>query len=105
MHRGEVYELRAARAVGHEHTGRRLGVVVQADVFLLRSVVLVAPTSRSARAASFRPEIEVDGESTRVLVEHTGTIDVSRLGSMISVVTAEEQWGIDDALALVLGLG
>jgi len=43
--------------------GRRFGVVVQANEFLPRSVVLVAPTSRSARPASFRPEIELLGET------------------------------------------
>ncbi len=33
------------------------------------STVIVAPTSRSAQEASFRPIIEVDGEPTKVLVE------------------------------------
>jgi mRNA interferase MazF len=33
-------------------------VIVQADELLPRSVVLVAPTSLSAKPASFRPEIE-----------------------------------------------
>ena len=40
-----------------------------------RSVVLVAPTPLSARAASFRPEIQVAGETTRVLVEQVGAVD------------------------------
>jgi mRNA interferase MazF len=46
-----------------------------------RSVVLVAPTSLSAKAASFRPEIELLGETTRVLVEQIGAIDAGRLGA------------------------
>jgi hypothetical protein len=41
---------------------------------MTRSVVLVAPTSLSARPASFRPEIELLGETTRVLVEQVGKI-------------------------------
>jgi mRNA interferase MazF len=79
-------------------------VVVQADALLPRSVVLIAPTSRSARAASFRPEIEVAGERTRVLVEQVGAVDVNRLGDLIGRLTPEEQWGVDAALLTVLGL-
>ncbi|HZP14787.1 MAG TPA: type II toxin-antitoxin system PemK/MazF family toxin, partial [Nocardioides sp.] len=54
--------------VGHGQHGDRFGVVVQANEFLARSVVIVVPTSRSARPASFRPEIDIAGERTRVLV-------------------------------------
>jgi mRNA interferase MazF len=102
--RGDVYELRLPRGVGHEQQGRRFGVVVQANELLPRSVVLIAPTSRSARPASFRPEIDVDGQSTRVLVEQVGAIDTDRLGDLVGHVTPDQQWGIDDALMTVLGL-
>ena len=77
---------------------------MQANEFLPRSVVIVAPTSRSARAASFRPEIDIAGEKTRVLVEQLGAVDVQRLGDVICHLTDEEVWGIDEALATVLGL-
>jgi mRNA interferase MazF len=77
---------------------------VQADELLPRSVILVAPTSLSARPASFRPEIELLGETTRVLVEQTGAIDVGRLGELVGRVTPDQQWGIDEALRTVLGL-
>lgn len=79
-------------------------MVVQADEFFPRSLVIIAPTSRSARPASFRPEIDVAGETTRVLVEQLGAVDVSRLGESLGRVTPEELWGIDDALTIVLGL-
>ena len=69
MRRGDVFALRLPRGMGHVQQGRRFGVVVQSDALLPRSVVLVAPTSRSAKPASFRPEIEIDGAPTRVLVE------------------------------------
>ena len=104
MLRGDVYRFQLPKGVGHEHHGDRFGVVVQADEFLPRSVVIVAPTSRSARAASFRPEIDVSGERTRVLVEQIGAVDAQRLGDLSGHVTPEEMWGIDDALATVLGL-
>ena len=104
MRRGDVHELRLPKGVGHEHHGRRYGVVVQSDALLPRSIILVAPTSTSARAASFRPAIEVAGESTRVLVEQLGAVDVSRIGDFVGHLTQEEQWGIDIALATVLDL-
>jgi mRNA interferase MazF len=78
--------------------------VVQANELLPRSVVLVAPTSLSARSASFRPEVELLGETTRVLVEQVGAVDVGRLGGLVGRVTPEQQWGIDEALLTVLGL-
>ena len=104
MQRGDIYELRLPKGVGHEQRGRRLGVVAQADAFLPRSVALVAPTSTSARAASFRPELVVNGQPTRVLVEQVGAVDVRRLGEHIGRVTIDEQWQIDHALLTVLGL-
>lgn len=104
MLRGDVYRFRLRKDTGHEQHGDRFGVVVQADELLPRSVVIVAPTSRSARAASFRPEIDVAGEQTRVLIEQLGAVDVQRLGDLLGHVTPEEMWGIDDALATVLGL-
>ena len=104
MLRGDVYRLQVPKGVGHEQHGDRYGVVVQADALLPRSVVIVAPTSRSARAASFRPEVDVAGHPTRVLVEHVGAVDGSRLGDLAGHLTAEEMWGVDDALATVLDL-
>ncbi|HVA74218.1 MAG TPA: type II toxin-antitoxin system PemK/MazF family toxin [Acidimicrobiales bacterium] len=105
MLRGDVYRFRLPKGVGHEQHGDRYGVVVQADEFLPRSVVIVAPTSKSARAASFRPEVEVAGETTRVLAEQIGAIDANRLGDLAGHLTPEEMWGVDEALLAVLGLG
>lgn len=104
MRRGEIYELRMSRGIGHEQQGRRYGVVVQADALLPRSVVLIAPTSRSARPASFRPEVVVGDQRTRVLVEQVGAVDVNRLGDPVGNATTEEMWGIDEGLLTVLGL-
>lgn len=78
--------------------------MVQADEFLPRSVVLIAPTSLSARAASFRPEIEIEGTTTKVLVEQVGAVDLSRLGDVSTRLSPEELWDVDEALATVLGL-
>lgn len=104
MRRGDVYALRPPKGTGHEQRGKRFGVIVQADEMLPRSVVLVAPTSQSARPASFRPEIVVNHGVTRVLVEQIGAVDAGRLGNPVGHVTGEELWGIDEALLTVLGL-
>lgn len=104
MLRGDVYRFKLPKGVGHEQRGDRYGVIVQADEFLPRSVVLVAPTSTSARAASFRPEIDLEGQSTRVLVEQLGAVDASRLGELCGHLSPEQLWGVDEALMTVLGL-
>ena len=104
MRRGEVYRFRIPKGIGHEQRGERYGVIVQADELLPRSVVLVAPTSRSARSASFRPEVEVAGDVTRVLVEQVGAVDAQRLVKRIGRLTPVEMWTLDEALATVLGL-
>ena len=104
MRRGDVFQLRLGRRQGHEQSGVRYGVVVQSDALMRLSTVLIAPTSTSARAASFRPEIDIDGTPTRVLVEHAGAVAVTRLGDYRDHLTAEEQWGVDLALETVLDL-
>ena len=102
--RGDVYELRAPRqAQGHEQRGNRYAVVVQSDLLPL-STWLVAPTSTSARAASFRPEVEVSGKTTRVLVEQTAAIDPERLGHLIGHLSHQEISAVDEALRIVLHL-
>jgi mRNA interferase MazF len=105
VQRGDVYRLKIPKGLGHEQQGERYGVIVQADVMLPRSVVVVAPTSRSAKPASFRPEVEVAGDLTRVLVEQVGAVDVQRLGRRIGRLTTEEMWSVDEALVVVVGLG
>ncbi|MFN8034832.1 MAG: type II toxin-antitoxin system PemK/MazF family toxin [Acidimicrobiia bacterium] len=104
MQRGDVHRFRLPNGGGHEQHGERYGVIVQADELLPRSVVIVAPTSRSARPATFRPEIEVAGKTTRVLVEQLGAVDVQRLGRRVGRLATPEIWGVDEALTTVLGL-
>ncbi|MPZ70171.1 MAG: type II toxin-antitoxin system PemK/MazF family toxin [Actinobacteria bacterium] len=103
--RGDIYRLRPPRdARGHEQQGHRFAVVVQSDHLPL-STWLVAPTSTGRLAASFRPQIEIDGEPTRVLVEQTSAVDPEvRLAGFAGRVTNEEMTQIDGALLDVLGL-
>jgi mRNA interferase MazF len=103
--RGEVFRLPAPRgARGREQRGARYAVIVQADEFLDLSTVLVSPTSSSARPASFRPTITLEGHETRLLVEQTTVVDPQRLGRSAGRLDASELRSVDEALMLVLGL-
>lgn len=104
MNRGDVYAINIPKGVGHEQHGKRFAVVVQSDALLPRSIVLVAPTSTSAKPASIRPEITIQKQVTRVLVEQLSAIAIDRLGKRITRINVDEQWAIDDALNTVLGL-
>jgi mRNA interferase MazF len=79
-------------------------VIVQADQLLGLSTAIVAPTSRSAAPATFRPEIRIGNEPTRVLVEQLRAVDVERLAELACRLSAHEQRAVDDALTLVLDL-
>lgn len=103
--RGDVYRLRAPRdARGHEQQGARYAVVVQSDDLDLLSTWMVAPTSTSARPATFRPRIEIAGLPTRILVEQTSAVDPSRLGERVAHLGFGELRAVDAALRLVLAL-
>jgi mRNA interferase MazF len=99
-----VYRFKVPKGLGHEQQGERYGLVLQSDALLPRSVVVIAPTSRSAKPASFRPEVVVSGDVTRVLVEQLGAVDVQRLGRRVGRLAAAEMWAVDEAILTVLGL-
>lgn len=105
MVRGEAFRLPPpTRARGREQRGARYAIVVQADDLLGLSTVLVAPTSASARPATFRPTIDLLGIHTRVLVEQTTVVDPQRLGTSAGRLEAAEMQAVDDALRLLLAL-
>ena len=104
MTRGDIYRVRLPAGRGSEQRGPRYGVVVQADALLGLSTAIVAPTSRSAAPATFRPQIRIAGEATRVLVEQLRAVDLNRLDEQVGRLAVSEQRSVDDALELVLGL-
>jgi mRNA interferase MazF len=103
--RGDLYRLKAAKDIqGHEQAGSRFAVVVQSDDLPL-STWIIAPTSTGRREASFRPEIEIDGTKTRVLVEQLTVIDPqARLGEYAGRLDSSEMQAVDFALRAVLAL-
>jgi mRNA interferase MazF len=101
--RGDLYRLRPAKgAAGHEQRDPRYAVAIQSDAILL-STLIVAPTSTSAQPASFRPEIEMDGTRTLVLVDQMRAVDASRLGDFAGRLDAAETGEVDRAIKLILG--
>ena len=102
--RGEVFRLHAPRGSrSHEQSGSRYAVVVQSDQLPL-STWLVAPTSTSARTASFRPEVEIAGVRTRVRAEQAAAVDPGRLGKSAGFLSFHEMRRVDAALRVVLDL-
>ncbi|HEX4837024.1 MAG TPA: type II toxin-antitoxin system PemK/MazF family toxin [Solirubrobacteraceae bacterium] len=105
MVRGEVVRVAAPRrASGHEQKGARPAVIVQSDDLLALSTVLVAPTSRSAAPATFRPVIDLSGTTTRVLTDQVRVLDAQSITGSLGHLSREELQTLDDALAVLFGL-
>jgi mRNA interferase MazF len=102
--RGDVYRVRFGRGRAREQQGPRYGVIVQTAALLDLSTVVVAPTSRSASPASFRPVIEIAGQKTSVMVDQVRAVDIRRLGKHTYHLTLDEQHAVDQALRSVLNL-
>lgn len=104
MNRGDIYTITLKKGVSSELYGKRFAVVLQSNSMLPRSVVIIAPTSLNALHASIRPNIEVQRQPTKVMVEQMKAVSIDRLGKKVGQVKAEEQWLIDDAIFALLGL-
>ena len=104
MVRGDVHAISLPRRRGNVQQGQRVAVIVQADDLLALSTVIICPTSSSTPPASFHPEIMVGGESTRVMCEMVGAVDVRSLGDQLVHLTLDDMRSVDDALQLVLDL-
>jgi mRNA interferase MazF len=102
--RGAVYRVDLGRPRGHEQGGKRLGLVVSPSDSPL-SVVSLIPTSTSAGRSIHRPELEIAGRSTRVLVDQVRSIDVDYvIGDPVDYLTRDELAEVENALARYLGV-
>lgn len=104
MVRGDVHAITMPQRRGRVQHGRRFAVIVQTDDLLTLSTVVICPTSTSAPPASFHPEIDLGGDSTRVLCEMAGAVDARHLGGQVAHLAYDDLRAVDDALLLVLGL-
>lgn len=86
-----------------QQRGARYAVVVQSDR-LHTATLIVAPTSTSARPTSWRPEIDMDGTATRIVLDQVTCVDAGRLGEFAGRLDAEELRELNMALRRVLEL-
>ena len=104
MIRGAVYRIDLGRPRGHEQRGRRLGLLLSPSESPL-SVVTVIPTSTSAQPAVHRPELEIAGCPTRVLVDQIRSIDTEYvIGDPVDYLSRDELAEVELALAHYLGI-
>jgi mRNA interferase MazF len=102
--RGAVYRIDLGQPRGHEQRGKRLGLVVSPSESPL-SVVTVIPTSTSARPAIHRPELEIAGRLTRLLVDQIRSIDTDYLvGEPVDYLSRDQLAKVELALAHYLGI-
>lgn len=104
MIRGAVYRIDLGRPRGHEQGGKRLGLVMSPSGSPL-SVVTVIPTSTSAGPAIHRPEMEIAGRPTRMLVDQVRSIDTDHVvGDPVDYLARDQLVEVDLALAHYLGV-
>lgn len=105
MIRGAVYRIDLGEAKrGHEQRGRRYGLVLS-PTSMPWSVITVVPTSTSAQPAVFRPELEIVGSPTRLLVDQIRTIDVSFVrGDPVDYLDRHDLATVEHAVTRYLGL-
>ena len=105
MIRGAVYRVDLGSARGHEQGGRRYGVVLSPSE-MPWSVATVVPTATRASGAVFRPEVEICGQRTVLLVDQIRTLDVAYIvGDPVDVLHHADLAALEMAAASYLGLG
>ncbi|WP_369016049.1 type II toxin-antitoxin system PemK/MazF family toxin [Streptomyces sp. B1866] len=105
MIRGAVYRVDFGEAKrGHEQRGRRYGLVMS-PASMPWTVATVIPTSTSAQPAVFRPELEVAGTLTRLLVDQMRAVDTTYVhGDPVHYLDRAELAEVEHAVRRYLGL-
>jgi mRNA interferase MazF len=99
-----VYRIDLGRPRGHEQGGKRLGLVMSPSDSPL-FVATVIPTSTSAGPSIHRPELEIAGRSTRMLVDQVCSIDTDYVvGEPVDYLTRDQLAEVELALAHYLGV-
>ncbi len=69
------------------------------------STVTIAPTSTSAQASTFRPEVIIAGRSTRILIDQIRTIDSAYVaGELVDYLSRDDMAQVEHTLSCYLGL-
>ena len=102
--RGGIFRLEPPRG-SRKQAPPRYVVLLQAAELVGLHTALIAPVSSRAAAATFRPDIDLDGEPARVLVERLRAVDCKRLAERVGRLSPSEQEEVNKATAAVLALG
>jgi mRNA interferase MazF len=105
MIRGAVYPVDLGDAKrGHELRGRRLGLVISIEQNAWSTVTII-PTSTSAHASVFRPEVVIAGRDTKVLIDQIRTIDVAFIaGELADYLGRDDMAQVEHTLSRYFGL-
>jgi mRNA interferase MazF len=105
MIRGAVYPVDLGDAKrGREQRGRRLGLVISIEQNAWSTVIII-PTSTSAQAAVFRPDVVIAGRETKVLIDQIRTIDTSYIaGELVDYLSRDDMAQVEHGLSRYLGL-
>jgi mRNA interferase MazF len=105
MIRGAVYPVDLGDANrGHEQRGRRLGLVISIEQNVWSTVTII-PTSTSAQAAIFRPDVVIAGLATKILIDQIRTIDTSYVtGELVDYLSRDDMGQVEHGLSRYLGL-
>ncbi|MER8042383.1 type II toxin-antitoxin system PemK/MazF family toxin [Streptomyces sp. NPDC094032] len=105
MIRGAVYRVDLGDTKrGHEQRGKRYGLVLSPSG-MPWSVATIIPTSTSAQPAVFRPELEIAGVLTRLLVDQIRTVDIRFVhGDPVHFLDHHELAQVEHAVTQYLGL-
>ncbi|MFA1547004.1 type II toxin-antitoxin system PemK/MazF family toxin [Actinomadura chokoriensis] len=105
MIRGAVYPVDLGDAKrGHEQRGRRLGLVISIEQNVWSTVTII-PTSTSAQASVFRPEVIVAGRETKILIDQIRTIDVMYVvGEIVDYLARDDLAQVEHGVSRYCGL-
>jgi len=105
MIRGAVYPVDLGDAKrGHEQRGRRLGLVISIEQNAW-STVTILPTSTSAQAAIFRPDVVIAGRDTKIMIDQIRTIDTRYVaGELVDYLSHDDMAQVGQCLSRHLGL-
>jgi mRNA interferase MazF len=102
--RGAVYRVDLGVPRGHEQGGRRYGLVLSPSE-MPWSVATIVPTSTSAAKTVFRPELDIAGERTVLLVDQIRTVDVDYIvGEPVDFLHHGDLAAVEKAVTNYLGL-
>jgi mRNA interferase MazF len=105
MNRGAVYPVDLGEAKrGHEQRGRRLGLVISIEQNA-SSAVTILPTSTSAQAAIFRPDVVIAGRDTKILIDQIRSIDTRYVsGELVDYLSHDGMAQVEHCLSRHFGL-